>query len=194
MKIFRKTLKEAGKGSSRDTWVSVHIRSQQQWVRNSVEYFTLHLFPHIILLFSYVFKRWAKQVKQKVTEMNLCQHVTPIMVSEEEEEGDSFVRYRHRYQSNKICPYTGAECQLTAHILHHIDHVMLSVIQQVCGKAWLALWEEKRKEVPGQETHLWQQTSESSSRKHPRVDESCCGPEHSNGQSTLWTGIYWQQW
>ena len=42
--------------------------------------------------------------------------------------------HRYVYGSNKICPYTGAEYQLTVHILFHIDCVMLSGIQQVCGK------------------------------------------------------------
>ena len=46
VKIYRKSLKEAGKGRSRDTQVRVRIRSRQQRVKNPVEYFTLQLFPH----------------------------------------------------------------------------------------------------------------------------------------------------
>ena len=41
VKIYRKSLKDSGKGISRDTRIRVRIRSRQQRVRNPVEYFTL---------------------------------------------------------------------------------------------------------------------------------------------------------
>ena len=53
LKIYPKSLKDAGKGRSRGTQVRVCICSRQQRVSNPVKYFTLHLLSRITF-FSYL--------------------------------------------------------------------------------------------------------------------------------------------
>ena len=95
LKIYKKTLKESFKGRTTEVQHKARVRSRQQRVYKS---FLQRIIYFIACTFHYfqLFERRAKVVKRKEAEMKIWEHVTPDMMSEEEEDpsGECFIRHQ----------------------------------------------------------------------------------------------------
>ena len=105
-------MKEAVKGRSSEVQARVRVRSRQQRVSHTYNLFTLSLERGLLhnpvceqcslIMSLQLFERRAKVLKKKSVELNLWRHITPDMMSEEEEDGDGFVRHSFSWRSQVL--------------------------------------------------------------------------------------------